>query len=549
MKTLLVMLACGTALLGAAVRGDAPAVTPLGMYLTSLSAPARLAADVVGNLYVVDPLAGNVIVFDAFGRVRASRSGLGRPLGIAVDSQGRIFLGAEKSGSISVYDAQWNLLYKLGAGDGEFGLPNYIAIDPASNTVFVADSAANEIKVYSGTALVNRFGSFGSLNGQFDFPAGVGVSAGGEVWVVDQNNDRVQVFDRSGVYLRQINFRSGMFSDRTGRRQGLVLDKAGHFFVADSFQGTVTAYDTATGAAYGSVGSFGVLAGEFNLPAATAIDPYNRLYVASTGNGRVEMFGLDKYIHLTMEPPTPVVAAGTAIVFTAIAGGQGPFTFQWLRNSVPLSDGGSIGGATNGVLTITGAGTTDGGAYSVIVTGPAGTITSSLAQVTVQIPPAILAGPAGATVLRGARVEFSVAASGDNPGYQWKHEGLELPGETNSTLVLTEAQTFNAGLYKVIVKNDAGSVVSPPALLTVLVPPQIMEFLGIAMLPEAPSVLTLNSDPGASYELDVTTNFTDWVLCSTFTNDTGTMDLTDPDSTNAVKRYYRFRWLPPSPAP
>ena len=56
-----------------------------------------------------------------------------KPLGIAVDAAGRIYLGDEATGSVSVFDEQWGFLYKLGAGDGEFQMPNHIAIDSVSS--------------------------------------------------------------------------------------------------------------------------------------------------------------------------------------------------------------------------------------------------------------------------------------------------------------------------------------------------------------------------------------------------------------------------------
>jgi hypothetical protein len=349
--------------------------------------------------------------------------------------------------------------------------------------------------------------------------------------------------------LRQVTFRGGMLSSRTGRRHGMAFDSTGRLYIADTFQGTVTVYDTATGETLGAVGSFGMRAGQLSLPAAVAIDPCNRLYVTSAGNGRVELYGLDTYLHLTAEPPTPAVAAGTGFVLRAIAGGPGPFFLQWQKDSEDLVDGGRINGATNSTLTISDARAADGGGYSVMVTGPAGAFASSLAQVTVQAPPVILSGPGDATVLRGSPVEFSVSATGTDLNYQWQYEGLDIEGATNSTLVVADAQAHNAGRYVAIIKNAVGSLSSTPALLTVLVPPRIMEFLGLSAPAGLPLILTVNSDPGVGYVLDVSANLSDWAPLTTFTNDAGIMELIDADVTNVLPRFYRFRWLPPPLSP
>jgi sugar lactone lactonase YvrE len=97
----------------------APNAISLTAYAASLQAPARVATDAAGYVYVTEPQAGRVVVFDTFGRQSSAHTGLGRPLGIAVDGQGHIFLADEQTGSVSVFDAQWTRLYKLGAGDGE----------------------------------------------------------------------------------------------------------------------------------------------------------------------------------------------------------------------------------------------------------------------------------------------------------------------------------------------------------------------------------------------------------------------------------------------
>jgi hypothetical protein len=200
-------------------------------------------------------------------------------------------------------------------------------------------------------------------------------------------------------------------------------------------------------------------------------------------------------------------------------------------------------------LAVNGASSDDAGGYLVIVTGPAGVITSSLAQVAVQAPPAILSDPADATVLRGSRVDFSVSAAGSALSYQWQHEGLDVAGATNSTLTLTEAQTYNAGRYVAVVKNAVGNHSSSPARLNVLVPPLVMEFLGIAALAGSPPILTVNADPGVDYAMDISSNLYNWSLYSTFRNNDGIMDLADTDTTNASQRFYRLRWIPSVTSP
>ena len=59
----------------------------------------------------------------------------------------------------------------------------------------------------------------------------------------------------------------------------------------------------------------------------------------------------------------------------------------------------------------------------------------------------------------------SVSAEGKYHAYQWKKDGVDLTGETNATLSITDANaTLHDGNYSVVVSNDFGSV--EPQLMT-----------------------------------------------------------------------------------
>lgn len=534
MKTPALTLICCLAALGATCHAAPPVVVPLGSYSQHLQAPVRAAADAGGNLYVVNPLAGQIVVFDSFGRRRETRAGFVRPLGIAVDPQGRIYIAEELAGRVSVFDDRWNPLYTLGAGDGEFQLPSYLAIAPASasNAVYVTDSLAGEVKVYIGPSRVNRFGSRGSLDGQFDFPTGVCISTGGEVFVVDQANDRVQVFALSGAFKRK--YRYGGMLGPSGRKQGVVVDGAGRLYVADTFQGFVKAYDAATGTFLSNVGEFGPL----SAPAGLAMDAWGTLYVASANSGEVRLYGLDAFVHLVGEPAAGVVAAGTDFRFRAVTGGAGPFAFQWLKDGIGLP------AATNATLAILGAGDGDAGGYSAVVAGPFGAYTSSVARVAVMAAPAIVSQPQNLTVFRGESAQFAVVATGSLLAYQWRVNGSDLAGATNSVLNLTEVQTVDGGAYSVGVRNAVGNIASVAAQLTVLVPPTMLEFVSCGVHADQQLQLTVNVDPGYTFALEASTNRYHWDPLATLANNAGLIDIMDADATNFWRRFYRVRWTP-----
>jgi DNA-binding beta-propeller fold protein YncE len=520
----------------------APNVTPLGAIAQQLHSPARVAADAAGNIYVTDPAAGRVVIFDSFGQQRAVHDGFAGPLAIAVASDGRIYLSEEQSGSVSVFDAQWNLLYQLGAGTNEFQLPGNLAVDPlAPDTVYVSDSPANLVRIYTGATPTGQFGGGGSGNGQFDFPAGICVRTNGEVLVVDQNNDRVQVFT-NGVFARNFSLDTSSgggglnFGGPSGRSQALFVDNAGRAFVADTMQGTVKIFDADTGAFLGNAGDFGSAPGQLNMPVGLVLDSFNRLCVASANNARVELFGVDSFLNFSVQAPGGNIAAGSNLIFTVTSGGTGQ-TFQWQKNSA------SLVGATNGTLAITNATSGDGGNYSVVITGASGSITSSVTPVTVLASPNILSDPQSQTVLAGTDVNFSVVASGSNLNLQWQFNRQNLNGATNASLILPAVQAAQAGQYAVVMTNAVGSIVSAPACLTVITPPVVMDIVDSAMLTNQLFGLTVNLDPGFSYTLEASADLFQWQSVAIF-NGGGLFDFVDTDSTNYLNRFYRLRWSP-----
>jgi lysophospholipase L1-like esterase len=84
--------------------------------------------------------------------------------------------------------------------------------------------------------------------------------------------------------------------------------------------------------------------------------------------------------------------------------------------------------------------------------------------------PFIITAPANLTVMEPNAATFSVIAGGDPPlTYQWRRDGVEIPGAINDqyTLTLTNSAIDDGGVYDVIINNALGSITSPAAILTV----------------------------------------------------------------------------------
>jgi hypothetical protein len=91
------------------------------------------------------------------------------------------------------------------------------------------------------------------------------------------------------------------------------------------------------------------------------------------------------------------------------------------------------------------------------------------------LAPSITQQPASQTVIVGGTAEFSVQASGEPaPLYQWYRDNQLLPGATNSTLTVSDAQLSDTGAVRVRAKNSHGTAWSDTAMLKVLAPPAIV---------------------------------------------------------------------------
>ncbi len=90
-------------------------------------------------------------------------------------------------------------------------------------------------------------------------------------------------------------------------------------------------------------------------------------------------------------------------------------------------------------------------------------------------PPRITLNPQSQTNWAGGQVLFNVLATGTPPvRYQWRFNGIALPGQTNATLVLTHLQGGQSGQYDAVASDEFGSATSESATLTVHVPPYIV---------------------------------------------------------------------------
>jgi hypothetical protein len=168
---------------------------------------------------------------------------------------------------------------------------------------------------------------------------------------------------------------------------------------------------------------------------------------------------------ITTQPVAASACLGASQNFTVVATGTGTLTYQWKKNGSNVTGNGTANTAT---LTVSGIASGDAADYTVDVIGTCGTVTSSVAALTLNSVTAISAQPSLVTQCAGTTANFSVTAAGQGAlSYQWRKDGSTLAGETNSTLAVANIATLNAGQYSVVVTGGCGNTTSSNALLTV----------------------------------------------------------------------------------
>ncbi|MGL4419566.1 MAG: PQQ-dependent sugar dehydrogenase, partial [Gemmataceae bacterium] len=147
----------------------------------------------------------------------------------------------------------------------------------------------------------------------------------------------------------------------------------------------------------------------------------------------------------------------------------GDFTNDWLR----------VRDAATGAVTLFATDLTSTGLVDLRVTpagdllylarGNAGNQPAGVYRLRFTAAPQISVEPANVRTEPGRPVSLTVAASGTPaPNYQWERNGVAIPGANTATLILTIPTLADTGAtFRVIVTNEAGSVTSRTATLTV----------------------------------------------------------------------------------
>jgi DNA-binding beta-propeller fold protein YncE len=251
-----------------------------------------MAVLAVGEMiYVADPGANGVHRFDPKGQsyklIRAAGKAFVSPVGIARGAAGEVFVSDSALGEVFVIrpGADEATPLKL---DGPLGQPTGLAYDATSGRLFVVDTAAHKINIFSAEgALVSTIGNRGTGDGEFNFPTLIWRTPEGRLYVTDSLNFRIQSFDKQGNFVAKF----GAAGDSAGdspRQKGVATDQFGHVYIADGLLNAVQIFSS-TGQFLMTLGGLGQDRGEFWLPTGVFIGDDDRIYIADSYNQRVQI--------------------------------------------------------------------------------------------------------------------------------------------------------------------------------------------------------------------------------------------------------------------
>jgi DNA-binding beta-propeller fold protein YncE len=283
--------------------------------------PIGIALDRRGRVFVTDHYNNRVEAFDSWGRLLDEFPVLPNPGGIAVGPDGNLYLTHFSSSrldpvahpdQVSVYAPHGRLLRRWGStgkGDGQLDCGGGVAV-ASDGRVYIADQTNRRVQVFSPEGrFLYKWGEYGTAPGQFGGdtsprsrvggPQFLALDAAGCVYSTEAGLCRVQKFTPEGRFLLAWSdpgeAAGGMGGAFQGTRlhgpTGICLDARGNLWVA-VVGGRVLQYSPGGRLLRVIGGAQGSAAGELRAPHGVAVDSRGDLYVVDAYNHRIQKFAV-----------------------------------------------------------------------------------------------------------------------------------------------------------------------------------------------------------------------------------------------------------------
>jgi DNA-binding beta-propeller fold protein YncE len=265
----------------------------------TMGAAAAVAFDARGHLWV---LTRGAVAFFEFDEKGAYIRSFGEKLftrahGLRIDRDGNLWAGDVGAHTVRKFSRDGQLLMTLGTageagewneatGSRKLNQPNDVVVAD-NGDIFIAqghtpgpNGDARVLKFDKTGKLLTQWGGKGTAPGQFAVAHGVAIDATGLLWVADRENQRIQVFDQKGTFVREMKYAGLPCAVDIGRQ---------YVYMVNGFAGQLVRMDLA-GKVLAVIGRPGKGLGEFGEAHFVAVSPTQDVFVADSVNGALVKF-------------------------------------------------------------------------------------------------------------------------------------------------------------------------------------------------------------------------------------------------------------------
>ena len=272
-----------------------PLPIPAGM---TMGAPAAVAFDAKGHLYVLTRGAQAFWEYDDKGAfVRTFGDRFTRAHGLRIDREGNLWATDVGAHTVMKFNPAGTILLTIGT-KGQAGTwdeatnahllnqPNDVAL-ATNGDIFVAQGHtpgptgdARILKFDKTGKFLTQWGGHGTEPGHFEVAHSIAFDAQGQLWVADRENQRIQVFDTNGKYVREMKYAGLPCAFEIGRD---------YVYMVNGFAAQVLRLDL-TGKVLAATGSAGKGVNQYGEAHFIAVSPTGELYVADSVNANLQKY-------------------------------------------------------------------------------------------------------------------------------------------------------------------------------------------------------------------------------------------------------------------
>lgn len=214
--------------------------------------PSSFSVDSKGNIYLLNDLKENVLIFNSNGKYVSSFGNktekgidLYNAYSITCDEYNLIHIYEPYQSAVLTFDNKGALKKTTPLLFNDELLHKITDIAFIYNSYYVLDNANNIFYVFNTKGkLVNKVGSKGELNKEFNNPFSMTFGSDGKLYITDVLNSRVQVFASTGAFLNKISG-FGFTDGGIFRPNGVAVDSRLNVYISDAFLGVIYVFDSA----------------------------------------------------------------------------------------------------------------------------------------------------------------------------------------------------------------------------------------------------------------------------------------------------------------